>query len=73
MYSMLNSQMIRANQAELAQREYMAEHRHAVRELRSSSPRRAKRLKRLALAGVSLAHRQQRPPLQQARVTRTEI
>jgi hypothetical protein len=50
MYSMLNAQIIRANQVELAQRNYMAEHSHAIRELRDSSPRRGNQLKRLALA-----------------------
>jgi hypothetical protein len=55
MYSMLNAQIIRANQVELAQREYKAEHSHAIRELRDSSPRRGKQLKRLVLAAVSRA------------------
>jgi hypothetical protein len=53
MYSMLNAQIIRANQVELAQRGYMAEHSHAIRELRDSSPRRVQQLKRLAMAAVS--------------------
>jgi len=53
MYSMLNAQIIRANQVELAQHNYMAEHSHAIRELRDSAPRRGKQLKRLVLAATS--------------------
>jgi hypothetical protein len=55
MYSMLNSEMIRASQVDRNQDELLAEHRRTLRELRGSAPGRGRQLRRLAAIGVALS------------------
>jgi hypothetical protein len=63
MYPMVSSQMIRSTQAEHAQRAYMAEHVHAIRELRGSSRPTRRPLRRLAVVGFAFVGR--RPAMAQ--------